>query len=404
MPYMTIWWDGSSTSLRHVCAFLALAAGVLAAGCAGSVPPVRPALSADKRLEFAWDFAAAITNDDKDRARAMERVARVWLERGRPDVAAALARQIPHWRGAAVLADAASLHLERGEVPEGRALFEEASTRAIEVTDWPRDRLQMHLARTAALMTNVAGLVEVHHRYLLEADERGRSRAALALALGRAGRTAEAERVLADLGPKAAYEDRYWQVRGHLWLAGLADAPAGCPKRWLDLAWAAAGDVPGWKAYEARLDVLDAAAAEWADAERMSRMTALTEEVRRLPLPLHLRAPLLARVAQSWGRLGRIEWVKELLADVEAPVENELQNIERPGIWAEFAAAAALAGDAATADALFGRAVAAALPLVNLRPRALAAVDIAVAAARSGHQSNALMDGLSRLRATFHGG
>jgi hypothetical protein len=383
---------------KAVRSFVAFAIASIAAGlvaCTGR---------ADPRLEAAWRFACAITNDAKDRALCQERVARAHLERGEVDLALHRARAIEDWRKPAVLADIATHCLRAGDRGRAQPVLAEARTLGAAVTNWPFDRVLLHVTQAEVLAGNLDGAHEIRVRYDLNPEHRGRADAYFALALLLSGRTDEALRTLDMLPGERRYEDFQWQTEGYLLIANAGRLGAAEASNVLERAWTSCETIPGWKKWEQRLDVIDSLRANGLTSAMTGRLEYVTTNVATLGLPGHIKAPLMARVALGWARAGRAGPVAELARAAQPLIETDSQPIEQPSAWAAFVEAAAVAGDRALARDLLGRAVGTAAGLENLRPRAMACVDIALAAARGGFDEPSVRSGLRRLMATFHDG
>ncbi|MDZ4200020.1 MAG: hypothetical protein U1E27_12145, partial [Kiritimatiellia bacterium] len=149
-----------------------------------------------------------------------------------------------------------------------------------------------------------------------------------------------------------------------------------------------------------QLDIADA----WLgigdrDRARESLVQVTQELLPRTGNP-HLIAPVLARCAIRWGRLGDAQQVLELEQHTE-PMIQGLQGIEQPEQWALWAEAWQAAGDRAAAVERIERAVRIAQNLKNPRPRALAGVDICLSLARAGIEEPGLVSALETLQKTF---
>lgn len=359
---------------------------------------------AGRPLDFAWRFACAITNDAKDRALCQERVARTHLVRNEPDLALRRTREIEGWRKPAVLADIATHHLRARDRVRAQPILAEARTLGATVTDWPFDRVLLHVTQAEILMDNTSGAEAVRIRYDLSPEHRGRADAYFALSLLLAGRTEDALRTLDMLPGERRYEDFQWQTEGYLLIANACRLGPVEVSNVLERAWASCDAIPGWKKWEQRLDVIDSMRNNGLVASLPGRLEYVTTNVATLGLPGYLKAPLMAQVALRWARAGEPGRVAALALAAEPLIETDAQPIEQPSAWAVFAEAAAVAGDRTLAADLYRRAIAAAEGLVNRRPRAIACVDIALSAARSGFDDPTLRAGLNRLMATFHDG
>lgn len=253
-------------------------------------------------------------------------------------------------------------------------------------------------------MGNREGAKEIRLRYDLNPEHRGRADAYFALALLLSGKTDEALATLDELPGERRYEDFQWQTEGYLLVVNSGRLPPAAASNVLERAWASTETIPGWKKWDQRLDVVDAMRQAGITGALPGRLEYITTNVAVLGLPGYVKAPLMARVALRWAREGDTARVAALAAAAAPWIETDSQPVEQPSIWAAFAEAAAVAGDRDRARDLYRRAVEVAAGLVNLRPRAIASVDIALSAARSGFDDPTVRAGLTRLMATFHDG
>lgn len=356
------------------------------------------------RLDAAWHFACAITNDAKDMALCQERVARAHLELGETEWALRRAHAIEDWRKPAVLADIATHLLRAGDRSRAQPILAEARALGAAVTNWPYDRVLLHVTQAEVLMGNREGAHEIRIRYDLNPEHRGRADAYFALSLLLSGRTEEALRTLDVLPGESRYEDFQWQTEGYLLIATAGRLGTADASNVLERAWASTEAIPGWKRWEQRLNVVDAMRTTGLTGGIPARLEFVTTNVMTLRQPGHIKAPLMAQVALRWARAGEPGRVAALSLAAEPLVVTESQPMEQPSVWAAFAEAAAVSGDRSLARDLYRRAIDTASGLVNLRPRAIACVDIALSAARSGFDDPTLRAGLTRLMATFHDG
>jgi hypothetical protein len=137
----------------------------LAGGCAGSqnARGARPdAISGTDAqplaawrmalLREAFDAASAIPEEPhlRDKAKAQEWCASAALSLGEVELALEWANAMKTWRQAAMLADIAGWHAERGEMAQMEALAERALSLAPRARDWQQERIRVHVARAYA--------------------------------------------------------------------------------------------------------------------------------------------------------------------------------------------------------------------------------------------------------------
>ncbi|MCX7818228.1 MAG: hypothetical protein N2652_03315 [Kiritimatiellae bacterium] len=373
---------------------------VASAGCerGGEGPSARA-------LESAWTFASAITNDAADRAKYRERVVRGWMELGELRRAEALARQVGDWRSVVLLADLAAEHARRGQAREAARLLAEAEEQVANVRGWPLDRVRAHLARARAYAGDVGPAKVLRERYDHDPDIRGRLHGSAVIALVAAGRWEEAVAVAKERPQNARVEDAVELTAA---LRDAAALPVEAPERrrqLLELAWGTAGEIPGWKSVEARLDILEAMVAVGVPAAEIAeRLAPISDGWLGMTAGGEVRLIVLGRIAELWGRVGEAARVRRIAEVVGAEIGRELQPIDQPALWARLASAAALAGDEPLAVELFDRAIRGTVELANLRPRAMAAVETALAVVRGRMDPAKIGESWARLRTSIHGG
>jgi hypothetical protein len=378
-----------------VCALLLLVAGA-ADGTAATGGP--------EALDLAFRFASAIVSDDKDRARAQEEVVRGYAARGAFAEALAAASRIEGWRQGTAFADLAAALAGAGREEEARELVARAEQLRAATSGWQGVRIGAHVAAALGTLGEAeraasiaAGLVAHDRQYA------GRAAAIAAGALARNGDPGAALQRLAPLDGDPDFEVAWWRTGGYLEVARHAGKDAAARDRALESARRSADGIAGWKSAEALVRVAEEnvrAGGTPAARPDSTRMGEARDALRRaeaiarsLPATMPVRARLLADVARGWMRTGVTRQARRLVREAEASVAETLR-IDRPGLYATVAAAAAAAGDREAADRLFGRALEEAEGLRNARPRALAAVEICTVLGREGR----MLDGTTRGR------
>ena len=231
----------------------------------GPDPAAAPQDATHDALGYARRFADSITRDDKDQARARERIARAYLESGDVPNALACMRTIENWRRGVVLADVAAHLAEQGREDDARSVLEQAVAFNRGIGDWQHDRIQMHILQARALLAQTNRVGAVQAAYEENRDVIGRASAAHALALARAGAPDEALRILDELGASDFFDTLVWRVEGYRLLAEKGRLSAADAAEALQKGWEASARVPGWKKWE-----LQAALVQAANANRSS--------------------------------------------------------------------------------------------------------------------------------------
>jgi hypothetical protein len=380
-------------------ATLALGAALFAGWRLASRPA--PPAPADAALELGWRFACAITDDDKDLASSQEKIALAYLKAGHPDRAESCAESIANWRKGTTLAAIAAWHAENGDVEKAQALLARAEDEVNRSDEWQKDRIMVQAARTRALLNREKDMARLKEHYEANRDYVGEASAYHALTLARTGQGTNALQALEDLASSTYFDTTVWRAEGYLLVARSGALPDDAVTNALDLAWTSATNIAGHRRLEFQLDVADAFA-DRGDTERAAEMVAhVTQRTIGVPYPGHIKVPVLNEIALRWARLGWADRVAEVTTAAEALIPTELQNIEQPAAYAGLAEAWALTGDRARAKEYVTRAMDQASQLINLRPRALACVDISLALARSGMDDGEMLQRLDRLLATF---
>lgn len=352
-------------------------------------------------LDDAWQFACAITNDANDRAASQAKVARAWLDAGDPARALKTAAEISDWRRLAITADAAAWWAERGKTNEAMRALLEAQHLAPGVKDWPYDRVQMHLARVKALLGMKSDLDVLADVYRDSRDCSGAVHSARALEAARRGAVDEALACLEQISKIQHLDLMSARAAGFRELAANHVVSAEQSARLLKVAWDSTCEVPGWRKVDLQLDLVDALQGSRLEGSVRDYLTKLTDGLMNDPYPDHIRAVRLAEVAVRWGRICETKKVAQLEAEATKLMRAKMELIEQPAVLARLAEAHAAAGEKKKAEALFSEAMEITAGLLNSRPRALAAVDVALAQARSGLDSqqfttkrNAMIEGL----------
>jgi hypothetical protein len=343
-------------------------------------------------IEEAWQFACAISNDANDRAACQAKTARAWLDAADPARAVRAASEIQDWRGLAVIADAASWWAARGQTNEAMSALLEAQHRAPGVKDWPYDRLQMHLARAKALLGMKADLDLLAQVYRDNRDYAGAVQAARALEAVRRGSVEEALAHLDQISKQQHLDLLSARAAGFREMAASDQLSVEKASQLLKLAWDSAAAVPGWRKFDLQFELIDSLGGTKLEPQTREYLTTLTGNLKTDPLPDHIRATRLAEAAVRWGRLGETQMVAQLGARAVELMRASMELIERPALIARLAEAHAAAGEKEKAGTLLGEALDVAAGLLNARPRAIAALDVALSQARCGVDSKTFAD------------
>jgi hypothetical protein len=288
--------------------------------------------------------------------------------------------------------------MEDGRPGDATEYRNEARRIASVTEGWQKDHVLMAVAQVDAMTGNSLGFTGAQDLFRGNRDYLGQLAAHDALRRAREGSVDEAFGALDALAEQSYYDIKTWRAQGFLNLIEFADLTGSDREKALQSAWDAAALVPGWKQWELQLEVIDLLTPEAA----RPRLEEVTEAVAGAPLPGHIKAPLLGYVAVRWGMMGNAERTAELVARAETIIaSDDIQNIERPAALALLGEASMLAQSRAEAERLYGQALSLATELVNPRPRALAAVDIALSLDRCAFDSASCDSGLQRLLATF---
>lgn len=310
----------------------------------------------------------------KNRSKVQHELAEGLLALGEVERALAAAQAIANWRKGCVLADAAAVLAQRGEVAQARKLLDEAHQVAErpsddEIQDWQRGRVRGRIAR-AYLRLGDAQAVDAYAQGLEPneaqalVDERAR-RAPLedfdaqhdALAAAFASQSFDAMK--AALATAAIVHDRWYE-----------DAEKReRVERLLAKSWE---KLPRDLRLAAMLDMADSALRRGDKAAALRHLDearALMQGLRWLP---EHKVPADARVATLLFRAGEVDGAAELLAAALAFYDAErakIVNIDRAGALRPLAEARVAMGDRAAALALYRRVVEEGVENPNSRPR-----------------------------------
>ncbi len=385
---------------RMVCmAAVGMAALVAATSCTPRAERPAAAWSNDP-LQAGWQFACAITNDSNDRAECQEKIALAHLARGEGDKALALGEQIANWRKGVVLAEVAAMLAANGQTDAAlqRAAQAEAIGRGIQ--DWQRDRILARVAKTSALLGRSEDVGRWSAFYQSNQDYRGETAAYHALALARRGEATNALAVLDGLADAKHLDVLSWRANGYLLLAKAGHLDSTQTSNALEQAWEASASVPGNKRFDVQIELMDEAVRLGALAQAESWMEALHSNTLSWAAPAHIKAPVVARLGVQCGLLGQRERLTECELAAE-PLIRQLQKIEQPALYALLGEARARLGDVQQAETHYRHAMEMAEELTNLRPRAIACVDICLSLDRARLRLKWVGEGLNRLWMTF---
>ncbi len=380
-----------------------LVLGVLALAAATSCAPRperRAAAAADDPLRAGWQFACAITNDAKDRATCQELVALAHLVRGECDKALELGERIENWRKGVVLAEAAAVLAEKGKTNAALERAGQAETLARAIQDWQRDRILVRVVKTKALLGREEEVSRWSRFYGGNRDYRGEVVTYQALALAQQGLVTNALAALDGLADTTHLDVSSWRAHGYMLLAKAGHLDAAQTSNALAQAWAAAERIPGSKRWDVQMELAEAALARGEAALARMWLDGVSSNVLTGEIPAHLKAPLTAKLAVRWGVLGQAERLAEC-ERVAEPLIRQLQAIEQPALFAVLGEAWARLGDHQKASTYYEHALELAGQLTNLRPRAIACVDICLSLERARLRHRPVSEGLNRLLADF---
>jgi hypothetical protein len=303
-----------------------------------------------------------------------------------------------------VLADAAAWLAKTNRKAEAAPLVAEAMALAERIQDWPRDHVKMHAAQALAALGREEEVAELRRFYGSNRDYQGWLAAYHALGLLTSGRTNDAVETLVNLPDTNSFDTAAWRTVGYRMLAESGLLRGEALTNALTLGWGAAGVVGGNRQWELQLEAVDAAMKAGAADLAGARLETVTSNILAAAGPLsgYLTAPAIAQASLRWARAGRADRLAQLHAVGIERMRADTETIEHPAIIAVFAEAFAAAGDRPRALAGFVEALNVAAGLTNLRPRAMACVDVCLALARAGIRDAAIDEGIARAAATFH--
>jgi tetratricopeptide (TPR) repeat protein len=330
-------------------------------------------------LDYAFRFASAIYNDDKDRAKAQQAVVRDYIELGEFDEASRRIPSIEGWRQAVVLADLGRAMAEAGRTDEARQAVVEARSLRKQITDFHGPRIDYHVAQAMAAMGDVEGANEIRGA-VAEADRvqyLGRTVATRAMGYAREGEFDAAMEYLRNFEPDNSIDDPdWWRTQAYLEIAGMDQLPREQRLEAMGSARESLEAVRGARYSEGILAVAATSRALGEPVEVTSEVLDQGEAyVDRTPDNYPSKPYELTSLARVWTEIGRSERARALLKRAESIVPIS-QPIEQPAAFAWIACSYLLLDDTADSRRLYDRALAVAETLVNPRPRALALVAI----------------------------
>jgi len=355
----------------------ALAACLLTGAAIASPTPTPTPARDDSALDYAFRFASAIEADPNDRAKAQQIVLMDLAANGDIDRALSWAETVDGWRRGALYASLAAELARSGRESDARAALRRAERLADATRGWESKRIQAHVAEARAAL----GDLDASRRLaddLIAGDPRqyqGRAAAAVAAAMAARGDVAGALEHLSRLESDGDLDVAWWRTAGHVALAERTGLSRKDRLRAAAAARDAADDIPTWRRIEALEQIADLYLGMGERDEAQDALEAADRVLAGFGFEAPVKAPLTARVAGAWARLGAVDHAKALLDEAVPTVENQLV-IDRPGIYAAIATAYGRAGRDDDARANYDRALTSAEGLVNSRPRALAAVAI----------------------------
>jgi tetratricopeptide (TPR) repeat protein len=279
-----------------------------------------------------------------------------------------------------------------------RAAQAEAIGRGIQ--DWQRDRILTRVAKTKAILGRVEEVGKLGAFYQSNRDYRGEATAYHALALAREGHVTNALALLDGLADAEHLDVSSWRVNGYLLLSKAGHLDAAQTSNTFVQAWAASQAVPGNKRFDVQMRLIDEAIPSGAAAQAQPWLEAVHSNVVNGAAPAHIQAPLVAQLAVRWGAMGQADRLAECERATE-PLILQLQNIEQPALVVVLGEAWARLGDVQKALTYYERALELAGQLTNLRPRAMACVEICLSLEKAGLRHRQITEGLNRLLAGF---
>lgn len=353
------------------------------------------------QLQEAWSFACAITNDDRDRARCQAKVAGAWLAAGEAERAVRMAKETAGWQELAIYADAARHWAAQGRTNEAVRALAEVETRVPGLSGWPYDRVQTRLAHALAALGRRQELETLAGHYRENRECLGAIQVARALEAAQRGAVAEAVGHIDALGTGDHLDLAAARAEGFRRLLACGALPREKADAIVERAWAEASAVPGWRRVDLQLELVDTMRAAGRHDRALRHLTEATKELRAAPYPQYVKAAALAEAALRWADCGEAGMLERLNAECLQIATNTLELIEQPALLARLAEAQARAGSREAASGLFRQAVQIAGGLTNPRPRAIAAVEVMLAMARSDLDESQLLEERRRLLASF---
>jgi tetratricopeptide (TPR) repeat protein len=330
-------------------------------------------------LDYAFRFATAIYNDDKDKAKAQAAVVRDYIELGALDEAADRTAMIEGWRRALALADLGRALGAAGSTDEARRAIAEAQRLRNEVTNHHGPRIDHHIAQALTAVGDVERSNEISQD-VAKADRLqylGRSIALRATSYARKGEFDAAMDYLGlvDINQKGIDDLAWWRTKGYLEIGGMEDLTREQRLAALSAARTSLEAVGGASYADGLLALAAGYKALGVPEGAAKALDAAEGLVDRIPDHHPNKPNEMASLARIWAGIGETERALRLLNKAESIIPMS-QPIEQPAFFAWVAGSYMVLGDAEEASRLFDRALTVAETLVNPRPRALAFVAI----------------------------
>ncbi|MGD8376142.1 MAG: hypothetical protein PVF68_08380 [Acidobacteriota bacterium] len=337
-------------------------------------------------LQYGFRFASAIHDDPVDRGQAQGLVVSDLVRLGLLDEAMSLAAEVDGWQRGVSHAEIAVALAGAGRTADAQAQLAEARKAEAAADGWHRVRIQSHIAEALAALGRVQDSAQLAES-LAQADPnqyKGRSAATVALGQAEAGDLDAAVATLQSIEGDDDIMVAAFRTTGYLDLAKDVDLSREKRIELIDAASRSATGLKGWHRSDAAQEIALAYQGLGEEKKARDALDGVTGMLLELDPKSPVKAPLLARLAGTWVRIGDRKQAAHLLREAENAVEIETRMVtETPVVRAQVAAGYLELGDD-RAWVLYGEAMTDAEGLVNPRPRALALVGICRSLGRVG--------------------
>jgi tetratricopeptide (TPR) repeat protein len=334
-------------------------------------------------MDWSEKFASAVEIYPKEEGRLMERVARCWLEElDNPVQALRVAREIPNWRQAVMLADIARVLAGDPErQQEALAINEEALTYANTSTEsWQRGRAKAHIGMAYTQLGMASKAAEIYSN-LQDVDEKQKVEMSAIVTMAKEGKYEEALEILHSLKDIKDFYGAISRTENWLRISRLDEVQADDERleETLDGAYASARGIPVWGErvrylIEVAERMIQAGRLESAKVACREALEGVESALDAPKVYVQMRSRIHRLQVACGDREDAIHGIDEMTDYIE---NSELVHyVDHPLIYADIAAVALSAGESEKGWELIDKALQSCASQPNSRIRCIGAVHI----------------------------